>query len=174
MDLMIDIETLGTSIGSVILTIGAVRFDRRSDTEYESFYKKISVDSCKRNGMMIDQSTVDWWNTQSEEVRNEAFYSEPREELEQVLAELSAFIKRTGVSYIWAQGPTFDVCMLEDAYKRCNLPIPWKFWNVRDTRTVYDLFKVKLEPDAGAHNALADCKRQIKGVRTALKTNFRV
>ena len=174
MDLMIDIETLGTSIGSVILTIGAVRFDRGSDVEYESFYKKISVDSCKRMGMSVDQSTVDWWEKQSEVVRNEAFYSEPREELKSVLVELSLFIKRTGVTFIWAQGPTFDVCMLEDAYKRCGLLPPWKFWNVRDTRTVYDLFKIKLESDAEAHNALADCKRQIKGVRTALKTNFRV
>ena len=76
------------------------------------------------------------------------------------LIKLSNFLKDH--KYIWANSPSFDCIILENAYKSCNLEIPWKFWNLRDCRTVYDLGKINLKSvSAVKHNALDDCYNQI-------------
>jgi hypothetical protein len=44
-------------------------------------------------------------------------------------------------------------------------PIPWKFWNERDIRTVLALdpdIKNKIEFEGEKHNPLSDCLYQIK------------
>ncbi len=166
-DVMIDIETLGTERNSIILTIGAIKFDRNDETFYEEFYKWVDIDSCKRLGMTFDKSTVEWWNKQLKEVRDEAFHSTPREGIEPVLQALKTFIGGDGTK-VWSHGSCFDIVMLEDIYKKCGIIVPWKFWNIRDTRTLYDVCSISLITDKNTHNALHDCKRQIKGVRDAL------
>jgi len=82
------------------------------------------------------------------------------------LQELSIFCR--GASKIWANGVAFDIPILESAYEACDLDTPWKFWTVRDTRTIYDLgditlnnFKRQNELDSDHHNALADCITQL-------------
>lgn len=55
-----------------------------------------------------------------------------------------------------------------------NIEIPWKFWNSRDTRTVYDLAgidmkKISVPDNYKAHHALGDCLKQIEGLKQAFK-----
>jgi len=166
-DVMIDIETLGTDRNSIILTIGAVKFDRANENFNEEFYKRVSIDSCKQLGMTFDKATMEWWNKQSKEVRDEAFYATPREDIKEVLTALKTFVGDG--TKVWSHGSCFDIVMLEDIYKKCGISVPWKFWNIRDTRTLYDVTSVSLLADKNAHNALYDCQRQVKGVRDALK-----
>ena len=65
----IDIETLGTSHNSVILSIGAVEFDgEKLGKEFEIF---IDPESCTDHGLVIDASTVMRWMRQSDEARGE-------------------------------------------------------------------------------------------------------
>jgi hypothetical protein len=48
-------------------------------------------------------------------------------------------------------------------------PIPWPFWSVRDTRTLYDIAGVKLK-DGGhvtSHKAVEDAERQAIVVQQA-------
>jgi len=54
---MVDIETLGLDIGSVILSIGAVRFDE-SGVYGEPFYVEIGQQSCKNRGLEVDPETL--------------------------------------------------------------------------------------------------------------------
>jgi exodeoxyribonuclease VIII len=67
---------------------------------------------------------------------------------------------------MWGNGATFDISMLEDAYRQYEIEIPWKFWNVRDCRTVLDMYESirggfnKTVNRQGAHNALDDAKFQ--------------
>jgi hypothetical protein len=61
---------------------------------------------------------------------------------------------------------------LEHAYKVCDLTPPWKFWNLRDTRTLYDIGKVNLkdfEKSGVPHNSLYDCYKQTLGLHKALE-----
>jgi len=57
----------------------------------------------------------------------------------------------------------------EHAYRESLLDIPWRFWNVRDCRTIKDLFESKRgglnDNFTGvAHNALDDAIHQAKWV----------
>lgn len=71
MDVMIDIETLGTAPGSVILSIGAVAFVRdRMPEDWREFSSVISVESSKSCGLTTDQSTIDWWKRQDSYARH--------------------------------------------------------------------------------------------------------
>jgi hypothetical protein len=66
---------------------------------------------------------------------------------------------------VWGNGATFDISILEDAYRQLDLEIPWKFWNVRDCRTVKDMYESArggYEKKSGGtlHHALDDAKFQ--------------
>jgi len=72
---------------------------------------------------------------------------------------------------LWAQGPAFDIVILEDLYRQLKLPIPWNFWQIRDSRTLFSLLPKDPRKDIiqEAHNALADCYYQAISVQKAYK-----
>lgn len=169
---MIDIETLSTNPNSLILTIGAIKFSRNKDIkclkDLDTFYVRINQNSCEKLNMDINKDTLDWWNLQSEESKYEAFINKDRIDLKDALSSLSKFLKNT--KYIWAHSPSFDCVILENAYKLCNLEIPWKFYNLRDTRTLYDLGKVSLKNiENNKHHSLHDSYNQILTLKEAFK-----
>ena len=169
---MIDIETLSTKNNAVILTIGAIKFDRKDDIKelknMETFYHRVEIESCKNLEMDIDQDTVKWWESQEEESKFEALLNPDRKPIKIVLSKLTIFLK--GVQFFWANSPSFDFIILENAYNMCNLTIPWKFWNLRDCRTAYDLANVKLSSIGKTkHNSLDDCYNQLLCLKKSLK-----
>jgi len=171
-DVMVDIETLSTSPNSLILTIGAIKFSRNKEVkkleDLDTFYVRINQNSCEKLKMDISEDTLDWWNSQSEEARYEAFINKDRIDLKEALINLTKFLKNC--KYIWAHSPNFDCIILENAYKLCNLEVPWKFYNLRDTRTLYDLGKVFLRNiENNKHHSLYDCYNQILTLKEAFK-----
>ena len=164
-DLMIDLEGLATGPDTCILTIAAQSFDPFGDGYYErSYYARITLES--QENRAIDQSTIDWWATQPPVVRDEAFAEQDRIPLDQALDELGRLIWHS--NRIWAQGPTYDMNILEHAYKSYNKPLPWKYYMVRDSRTVFGLWP-GLEAPPATHNALEDCRRQISMLQDTLR-----
>jgi hypothetical protein len=166
MDVMLDLETLSTRPWAVILTLGAVKFspwDQDVNTE-QGLYLKPDVDEQIASDRHIQDQTVEWWGTQTEEVREEAMGVEGRISLNTMLDELNRFL--VGVDNIWCQGPAFDIVILEDLYRQMERPTPWQFWQIRDSRT---LFAVHGDPREkgrrGAHNALIDCYYQARAVQ---------
>jgi len=176
-EVMIDIETLSTKNNACILTIGAVKFNRKDKVvktideltkENKTFYVRITRKSCLLLGMDIDPKTVEWWDTKvSEEVRHEAIYNnENRIDIGKALKELSSFL--SGTKYFWSQG-SFDYNILENAYNVCNIQLPWEFWRIRDSRTLFDVFNLDLKTLETAkepsHNALNDAYKQVSGLK---------
>lgn len=170
MDVMIDIETLGTEPNSIILTIGAVKFKRSGGTDSNKFYKRIDIPSCRKIGLVSNKETEEWWARQNEKVRFEALENKDnRIPIEQALKEFKTWF---GTSrYVWSHGSCFDCVILGQAFKKCGMEAPWKFWDIRDTRTLYDLGKINRNdmPNAGAHDALNDCLSQIIGAQKAFE-----
>jgi len=173
--LMIDIETLGTTPDALILTVAAQTFDPVGDGYYnQSYYARVDFDS--QIDRKIEDGTLKWWATQNSMAREEAFSEDDRKPLEQVLDELGKLIWQS--SAIWANGPTFDMTILEHAYKSYKKPLPWQYYRVRDARTVY-----MLKPDSAvslnarvtdvnrpaSHHALDDCCRQIDLLQQTLR-----
>lgn len=166
-DVMIDIETLGTKPGAAILSIGAVMFG--ASGLGKTFYAPVSLTSCTDAGLTVDAETVQWWMFQSEAARAAAF-APGAEPLASALLRFAAWFHDQGGVHPWSHGATFDVPLLDAAFSACHLSAPWAFWNVRDTRTLYDQAGVKVDRSHGTqHNALDDAIAQAKTAVKAMR-----
>jgi len=153
----IDIETLGTSPDTVVLTIGGIKFDPMADDGLHSqFYYRLDADEQIEMGRTVDEKTLEWWDKQDEEVKKEALETTGRVSTEQSLKALNKWL--VGVDKIWCQGPVFDIGILENLYKQIGLHHNWPFYIIRDSRTLFSLMDKdpRKEIDFAAHNALAD------------------
>ena len=171
---MVDLETLSTRSWASILVIGAIKFNLDEPvipleklSSENQFYRRITLESNREIGLHEDSETKKWWDTQPEEVRKEAFEG-VRFPLKRVLEEFTAWFGKS--TRLWCQGANFDAPILDEAYRRFGLTPPWKFWNVRDTRTLYFICGGNETTDkSNLHNALFDCQRQITAVKTGWK-----
>ena len=164
---MIDLETLGTRPGSVILSIGAVLFDTTKPVDEcigEDFYCAVNKESSLSYGMTVSDDTLDWWERQSPEARKVLTHAETGGEMvECALKALSKFIPEG--AKIWSNGANFDQPLLDVAYGLCDVTLPWKYWNSRCYRTIVALHpneKALRPPTVCAHNALEDAKWQAR------------
>jgi hypothetical protein len=164
--LMVDIEGLGTGPDAAILTIAAQSFDPLGTGYYADrcYYARVTLESQEHRN--IQQDTIDWWATQPE-AQAEAFMEEGRVSLDQALDSLYKLAWQHDL--IWAQGPTYDINILEHAYKSYGKAQPWQFYRVRDSRTLLSLWPDRPKPPV-SHHALEDCRRQIELVQQCLKT----
>ena len=162
---MIDLEGLATGPDTTILTIAAQTFDPFGSDYYDRhYYARITLES--QENRSIDNGTIAWWATQPEHAREEAFGEQDRIPLDQALDELGRLIWHSKM--IWAQGPTYDCNILEHAYKSYGKALPWKYYQVRDSRTVFSLWP-ELPIPPTSHHALEDCRRQIGMLQDTLK-----
>jgi hypothetical protein len=165
MHLMIDLEGLATGPDTTILTIAAQAFDPFGSGYYDKhYYARVTLES--QENRTIDNGTIAWWATQPEHAREEAFGEQDRIPLDQALDELGKLIWHSKL--IWSQGPTYDMNILEHAYKSYGKSLPWKYYMVRDSRTVFSLWP-ELPIPPTSHHALEDCRRQIGMLQDTLK-----
>lgn len=171
--IMLDLETLGTKPGCVIASVGACAFDMDGvePNGYRSFYNKVDIRSSLSRMLTIDAGTVAWWMAQSAEAR-EIFNSSECLSLEQTLYD---FVDWCSLANEPEKVPNDRGPILQEAYDRWGnhhgdfIPryhgTPWKFYNVRDTRTLYALAEVSPDRVKGTHhNALDDAKAQALAV----------
>lgn len=155
--IMLDLETLGQRPGCIILSIGAVAFDTTGIAD--TFYRKISAQSCESHGLHADASTILWWFKQSAEARHE-HTSENRIDLPTALDDFSRWAG-TNIAEVWGNGSDFDNAILSAAYHATAQPSPWPFFANRCYRTLKNLFpEVTLDRQGTHHNALDDASTQ--------------
>jgi hypothetical protein len=170
-DLMIDLETLDVTPTASILTIGAVRFDPFGDDVNEpkcdKFYVTVDLDSCDRLGLTVSDSTLEWWASQSKEAQEAAFDPTGRIDVVDAFNQLYKFA--WGAKRVWSHGASFDVPICENVYRKIQKAIPWQFWEVRCTRTLFDLGINPNRPPVLKHHALEDAWNQAVGVQNVFK-----
>ncbi len=165
--LMVDLETLGTAANAPVIAIGAVFFDPNTGTLGDTFDAAIDVEDAMRYGVMSG-STFKWWLGQSDAARQKVVRG--RERAEDVFNRFGNFTLKHGDNVQpWGNGASFDIAILDHAFPRIlNKPVPWKFWNVRDCRTIKELasgivnYNDKMQ--GVAHTALDDAIHQAKYV----------
>ena len=175
-DVMLDLETLSTKNNAIILVIGAIKFNREDKwgdnftvdniSKSKKFYKRIKIRSCEEIGLDRDKSTEEWWEKQNDCVREEAFgYEKERIDIKDALLKFSKWFGKSRC--IWGNGSIFDITIITEAYNRCGIEVPWKFYNVRDVRTILDINNVRLSEfnNSAKHNALYDCFYQVKALQ---------
>jgi hypothetical protein len=168
---MIDLETLGTAQDTVVLSLGAVKFDPfNSEDPTHALYIKPDVDEqTATHNRTVDDDTLRWWNDQPEHIRDEALSEDDRISCSEFIKQINRWC--VGVDILWCQGPLFDYAILEHFYRDMEQPIPWHFWQIRDSRTLFALMPKDPRKDIQQelHNALADSYFQAQCVQKTYK-----
>ena len=167
---MLDLETLGTRPGDIILSIGAVKFS--AEGLGEEFYTTISAESSKEAGLRAQKSTLEWWDKQDAAAKEAAFKGENT--LNIALTKFSMWMPPVDEAVVWGNGANFDNAMLAAAYRTLKMDVPWRFWNDRCFRTVSAMFmKSRVERVGTHHNALDDAKTQaLRLIKMAEESKF--
>ena len=161
--LMVDMETMAVSPSAVVLSLGAVHFNPYGNGYGDKLYFRISIDDQDALGREVDPNTIDWWSKQDPVVMEEAFSPDNRISLADAIDQFHKFA--WGCDAFWSHGATFDLVILENLYKSLNKPLPWNYWQLRDTRTLFDLGVNPDMPQGSKHDALQDAIRQAVGVQ---------
>lgn len=158
MNVMLDLETMGTDPNAAIVAIGAVKFD--TDGIKDKFYRTVDLETSVKYGGAIDAETVMWWLNQGVDARN-AIINQSVPVME-ALTDFSNWLKSIGGEVkVWGNGAAFDNVILSRAYTRAGLKTPWSHKNDRCYRTIKASHPdVKVLPYGIEHNALDDAIRQ--------------
>lgn len=171
--IMIDIETLGTSANSAIVSIGAVMFD---DIQLgTSFHRRVDIDSCLKLGMTVSGATICWWMEQSEVARK--LFTSRGAHITNVLDSFIRAFPWDCIEEVWANGTDLDLANLVNAFDRTGLRCPWGYYKARDYRTVRKLFPPELVRELGVqprveHDALDDAMAQARTLQALLNSEF--
>ena len=163
---MLDLETLGTSAGGVVLSIGACRFDPyQIGVHGPYFHETIRVKTSLKAGLVIDGDTLKWWLEQGEEARKAAFFGQYS--LHEALEHFNAWLREFGDPRelaLWGNGATFDNVILRAAYSAAGITPAWHFRGDKCYRTVINLLPKDRAPAweriGVHHNALDDAITQ--------------
>jgi len=159
--LMLDIETMGNESFSSIVSIGAVEFDIETGKTGKEFYVNVDLQSCIDLGLILNASTVMWWMKQNEQARKDLTEGTNLP----IKKALLDFLDFCSNDYeIWGNSARFDCGILQNAYNKAGIQIPWDFRKERCVRTLVSFnpeIKKNFQSVGTAHNAIDDCKFQI-------------
>ena len=168
---MIDIETMATCNNAAIVAIGACAFDLEGLGE--EFTALIDTASASAHGA-VQRHTMEWWASQSEEVRDRMFGG--KEPAEDAAERLLGFFKAARADEVWANSPTFDCVILRNWFDEFDMNAPWHYRQERCVRTIYAIANSLKGIDvgagyseSGAHDANVDARNQARAVTIALK-----
>lgn len=167
MHLMIDLETMGLAPNGAIAQIGYVAFSPLDGSEKACRSDNIILATNKVAGLEFDGDTINWWLNQSDAARQSLQANQTT--LRTALVNLDNFILQHTITAVWAYPSTFDIGILEGAYRRLGLNVPWHYRTGRDARTIIAqmLTKGELVKQGTEHNALDDCRNQIRWLMLA-------
>lgn len=165
--LMLDLETLGTKPGVVVMSAALVRFNDEAHTTLN-----FSIEEQQAAGLEVDSNTLTWWN-QQDRAAWAAATGNPvslRDGLRHIVDWIAWAAGNTSDALIWCHGASFDAPILGAVFERFGCAVPWAFWNIRDTRTLYDLACINPKDYAvpPPHIALNDAIGQTRAANAAL------
>ena len=161
LDVMLDLETLGTGNNAVILSIGAVKFDLKGDTVDREFQFEIFIDpkTCTDAGLELDANTVMRWMHPDRSAARQVFVDKPLTKLRTALLAFDDWMG--GDRPVWGNGATFDNVILRNAYTAVGVRCPWHFRNDRCFRTMSNVLpRVEWERVGTHHSAVDDAATQ--------------
>lgn len=163
--LMLDVETMGVNSNAPIIQLGACLFDSQTGEILQTFCQNINLeDSILNYGLQKDQSTMDWWKEQRQDILEDILTN--NKPFHFVMSEFSKFLS-ANVQYketpIWSHA-TFDFPLVQnhlklDGMKTMNHKMAY------DIRTLTGLSGIDLNEydwnKGKTHNALDDCIFQV-------------
>lgn len=195
-ELMLDVESLGTVMGSPVVTIGATLFDPYASDSGEELMRRallvrVDISDAIKYSVGVEGGTLRWWFEQADAaikalVGDDAVsMQEALKKLERYCLERGAFVNQEFFPDLtdfpktcryWAKDPDFDMRLMQHYYDHPGLhaKMPWRFWECRSVRTVQDLAwpdgeKPDFEVAGVAHDARWDAVTQALMVQAAMR-----
>lgn len=159
--IMLDLEALGKNSEKVICQIGAIYFDPKTGETGAEFKVNIDAISHEKYGAKTDSDTVYWWLAQSDAARA-SILAQPRLDARVAIEQFNEFAK--DAKYIWSHA-TFDFVTIMHMFKQVSVVPNFSYKSGLDIRTLVYLSGIqfdKIPRDGVHHDALADCKHQVK------------
>jgi DNA polymerase III epsilon subunit-like protein len=144
--LIIDFETLsqnpinGALVSCALLTFemdtllvnGYTYEELLSKVEYFKFEVKSQVTNWNRK---IDPKTLEWWKQQSKDALDSIKPSEEDKQLTEFIPWMVSHFNRNKLDYIFSRNNTFDPVIVQSICSDLNLPLPYDWWKIRDTKS---------------------------------------
>ena len=160
---LVDIEALGRRPGSAVIELAAVAFSPETGALGQSFTARIEPEI----PFTAQLDTLEWHRKQGTWPRAEGeqgFY------LEDALQAFSDWCETLGpVESYWSWGSTYDFPLLDPVFDHCAIVPPWKYYECRCARTVWQLAFPKVRPEKRPHVALEDATAAARDLITALQ-----
>lgn len=176
-DLMIDIETTGRRPGCAIIQIAAVPFNMNNGAVSKNVFKMaINLDSQFKNKFGYCPNTMGWWKKTNKALFDKLSNSEDNYvTVGKAFQEYFNSLEDHNKIRTWGNSARFDMGILEGWYMRAigfKFNAFWNTWLERDVRTLSCLrpdIKKGTKFEGIKHDAIDDCKHQIKYCRKIVK-----
>ena len=154
---MIDIETLDTKNSAVVFQIGLVIFKGQQVLQKKQW--NLMVDQQLARGRTVSASTLAFHlgipaNLMNAINKEDDIYC-GGVAINQLKDEIASY----EIKNFWAKG-SFDFNILDSLLSDYNEVVPWKFYQLRELRTL--MSECKVPKGDVSHNALEDCIAQIE------------
>ena len=181
-DIIIDLETLGTRPGCPIIEIGACVVDNRTGEITSNFSRRVPTGysfcdlahSCFDGADDDKRNTVRWWIEDAgrrdtlRKIMSRSICIHEHAALYEFCDWMAARnVEAGGNIRVWANGPQFDLVILQSAFDRYGIKRPWICWQERCVRTAlelagYEKGSVSWIERGPRHRALNDARHEAR------------
>lgn len=177
-DVMLDIETTGRESGCAIMQISAIPFNANTGKiSTNTFSMSINLRRQELLGFRVCPNTLKWWNSENSSLFKKLSTSENKHfDVAMAFQKWFKSLEGNNTIRLWGNSARFDIGILEGWYRKIlnshSFNPFWETWNERDCRTLFRLDEAgrKKLPFIGTkHDAIDDCKHQIKCLRYIMK-----
>mgnify|MGYP003601437584 CR=1 FL=1 len=171
-ELMFDMETGGTGADAWIAQFAcAVMGQGKLEMAFE-----VTIDYTQpQTGRVMDASTMAWWAHPKRAEAFEQVWKDSNINLASALVAFNDHINTIETVYgkpvrIWSKGPSFDMAIMQDAYRKLGISFPISFRNFMCYRTIAAMYPdmrstsatehYGVQELAHPHTAFGDVERQ--------------
>jgi hypothetical protein len=166
--IMIKLETASVEYDAGILCVAAVKFNLDSSEETEEFVTYINPVSFSGLGLSVNIETLQWVSDNRPNV-----WADCRSSSNDVYAGLTLLKEFIGPTVtdneMWGNGIDTVFPCLKTSFKAVATPLPYKFYKVRDLRTILSLSGTNTKDFLdGATDPLEICRQQVNMLKHVL------
>lgn len=164
LEILIDLETLDTTPTSIVTQLAAATFTREEGRVQIIDELDLHLDPWEqlRTRRSYSPETIAF-HQQHRTLPAGTDHEHPADALD----ALRHFAEGTTTVWIW--GSDFDRPILEDLAHQHGRTLPWKYWQLRDARTVWKVAFADARPARRPHRAIEDVRASIHDLHRALQ-----
>jgi hypothetical protein len=136
-------QTNGVVLSMAMLNFAESRFTGDIPYTFDELVQNTKMikfnveEQVKKYNREINRDTLNWWSEQGELAKQQLKPSNDDVSIDQ-LYNFFVLNKSANVKKVYTRGNTFDPIFLEYIMRQTNNPMPYDWWEVRDTRSLIE------------------------------------